>query len=63
MIDFKAEGRCPSAQTLMEDKVASRVKAKDATLYDFSESARTCAENYMGWATLASNPPCALSEI
>lgn len=47
----------PSAKTLVDDKVASRLHAKDATLYGFSEEAQTCAENFMGWVDLASNPP------
>lgn len=50
-------------EKLVEERVASRVHAKDATLYDFSEEARVCAENFMGWADLPSNPPCPLDEI
>ena len=47
----------PSANELVENKVASRIQAKDATLYDFSENALEFGENFMGWADLASNPP------
>lgn len=50
-------------EKLVEERVASRVHAKDATLYDFSEEARVCAENFMGWADLPSNPPYPLDEI
>lgn len=53
----------PSAKTLVKECVASRVHAKDATLYDFSEQAQACAERYMGWTDLASNPPYPLADI
>lgn len=53
----------PSATTLVNDRVASRLQRKDATLYDFSPEAQACAESYMGWADLASNPPCDIDEI
>ena len=36
MIDFNTEALCPSVQTLIDNKVASRVRAKDASLYNFS---------------------------
>ena len=38
-----------SAKTLVKECVASRVLAKDASLYDFSDGARETAENFMGW--------------
>ena len=53
----------PSAKTLVEDKAASRIHAKDATLYAFSEEAQACAENFMGWTDLASNPPIDVADI
>lgn len=53
----------PSAKTLVRDKVASRLHAKDATLYDFSETALECSKHFMGWADLASNPPFPYKEI
>ena len=53
----------PSVTTLVEGAVASRAHAKDAQLYDFSNEARECAENFMGWADLASNPPVKLKKI
>ncbi len=53
----------PSAKTLVKDCVASRIHAKDASLYDFSDEARACAEKFMGWTDLASNPPVSLEEI
>jgi len=46
-----------SIMKLVENKVASRIHAKDATLYDFSEEAQDCSERFMGWTDLASNPP------
>ena len=64
MIDFSIQGIYPpSLQALVDGKVASRIHGKDASLYSFSEEAQDCAQNYMGWATLASNPPCPIEEI
>ena len=63
MISGDMEKLYPSAKTLVKECVASRVHAKDATLYDFSEGAQACAQEFMGWTDLASNPPCALREI
>ena len=48
---------------LVKDCVASRIHAKDASLYDFSEEARACSEQYMGWTDLASNSPYSLRDI
>ena len=63
MMSGDKEKLYPSAKTLVKECVASRVHAKDATLYDFSEQAQACAERYMGWTDLASNPPYSLSDI
>ncbi|MCI8468412.1 MAG: glucose-6-phosphate isomerase [Eggerthellaceae bacterium] len=63
MITGDMEKLYPSAKTLVKDCVASRIHAKDAALYRFSEEAQACAENYMGWVDLASNPPCSLESI
>ena len=63
MISGDMEKLYPSAKTLVKECVASRVHAKDATLYDFSEQAQVCAERYMGWTDLASNPPYPLADI
>ena len=63
MIDFTTEATCPSIQTLVDNKVASRIRAKDATLYNFEPEAQECAQDYMGWTTLASNPPTEIEEI
>ena len=63
MISADMEKRYPSAKTLVKDCVASRLHAKDATLYAFSEEAQSCAEQFMGWVDLASNPPCPLETI
>ena len=64
MIDFAIQGIYPpSLQALVDGKVASRVRRKDSSLYGFSEEAQQCADNYMGWATLASEPPCPIDEI
>ena len=53
----------PSAKILVRDKVASRLHAKDASLYDFDEAAAECAKNHTGWATLASQPPYPYKKI
>lgn len=53
----------PSRQTLIEDHAASRVHAKDASLYSFSKEAEEYSANFMGWTDLASNPPCPLADI
>ena len=53
----------PSAKILVRDKVASRLHAKDASLYDFDEAAAECAKNYTSWATLASQPPYPYKKI
>lgn len=53
----------PSAKILVRDKVASRLHAKDASLYDFDEAAAECAKNYTGWATLANQPPYPYKKI
>ena len=53
----------PSAKILVRDKVASRLHAKDASLYDFDEAAAECAKNFTGWATLASQPPYPYKKI
>ena len=63
MISGDMEKLYPSAKTLVKECVASRVHAKDAKLYDFSEQAQACAERYMGWTDLASNPPYPRADI
>ncbi len=63
MISGDMDKLYPSAKTLVKDCVASRIHAKDATVYNFSDAAQSCAENFMGWSDLASNPVCSLQEI
>lgn len=53
----------PSAKTLVKGCVASRLRAKDASLFDFSDEALTCAQEFMGWTDLATNPPCSVEKI
>ena len=48
---------------LVEERAASRVHAKDATLYSFSDEAREYSANFMGWADLPSNPPCPIEQV
>ena len=57
MLGVDTDKLYPSAKTLVKEQVASRLHAKDATLYSFSEEAQECASNFMGWVDLASNPP------
>ena len=63
MLVSDVEKLYPSTKALVKDKVASRLHAKDDTLYNFSEEAQECARNYMGWTDLASNPPLDLDAI
>lgn len=51
------------AKLLLANNVASRLHAKDATLYDFSSEALESAHGYMGWTDLATNPPTSLDSI
>ena len=63
MLISDTEKLYPSAKILVRDKVASRLHAKDASLYEFDEAAAECAKNYTGWATLASQPPYSYKKI
>lgn len=63
MLTSDTEKLYPSAKTLVKECIASRIHAKDATVYDFSEDAQECAEQFMGWTDLASNPPYPLEKI
>ena len=53
----------PTAQTLISEKVASRLHDKDASLFNFSPEAQQCAQEFMGWVDLASNPPYPIDAI
>ena len=63
MINGDMEKLYPSAKILVRDRVASRIHQKDASLYDFSSEAQSCAENFMGWVDLGTNPPLPVQEI
>lgn len=63
MLSGDMEKLYPSTKTLVKECVASRIYAKDASLYSFDDEAQSCAKGYMGWTDLASNPPCSLEEI
>lgn len=63
MIETIESNRYPSADELIAQNVASRIHAKDATLYNFSDNAEEFARNYMGWAQLATNPPYPIADI
>ena len=51
------------SQRLVANNVPSRVHAKDATLYDFSEESLESARGDMGWTDLASNPPVSIDDM
>ena len=53
----------PSVDLLVKDQVASRIHAKDTTLFAFDADAQEQAKNYMGWVDLASKPPYPVSSI
>lgn len=63
MLISDTEKLYPSAKILVRDKVASRLHAKDESLYDFDEAAAECAKKFTGWATLASQPPYPYKKI
>lgn len=63
MLISDTEKLYPSAKILVRDKVASRLHAKDESLYDFDEADAECAKNFTGWATLASQPPYSYKKI
>lgn len=63
MITSDLDKLYPSAKTLVKECVASRLHAKDAGLYDFSDEAHECASSFMGWVDLATNPPYPLDKI
>ena len=63
MLTKELERIYPSAKLLVREKVASRIAACDSTLYDFCPDAEACAQEYMGWATLATNPPYPYKKI
>ena len=57
MLSGDLEKLYPSAKTLVKECAASRLHAKDASLYGFAEEAQACAERYMGWTDLAAIRP------
>ena len=63
MISPKMEGLYPSAKALLEERIASRLFAKDASVFAFDGTGCSCAEKFMGWTDLASNPPVPLDTI
>ena len=63
MITYSSTKIYPSAKQLVNESVASRIQAADATLYDFDADSYQCAHNFMGWTDLASNPHCDLDKI
>ncbi len=63
MLSADIEKMYPAAKTLVKAHAASRIHQKDATLYDFSPEAEACAAEFLGWADLATNPPCDLARI
>lgn len=58
-----ALGNSEHARKLIENHIPSRIGVQDGSVYDFSAEAHECADRRLGWATLASQPPCDPSEI
>ena len=63
MITANMEKLYPSAKKLVRERVASRIHAKDASLYAFDQQAEKCAFSFMGWADLGSRPQCDVTAI
>ena len=55
MITMDKGSQYPSSKTLVENHIASRVHAKDASLYSFDAAAQECAAHFMGWAETLSS--------
>jgi len=51
------------ARKLVDMKAPSRLAAKDGSLYDFAPGVAEFAARFMGWSTLASNPPVPIERI
>ena len=62
-IDSKTLGETESAKRLIENRVASRMAAKDGSDFDFDPAAAECANTRLGWTTLASEPPTDPAQI
>ena len=62
-IDSATLGASATAHKLIENKVASRLAAKDESVFDYSPEVAAYAKTRMGWTTLASEPPFDPSEI
>ncbi len=63
MLVNEADKLYPSTKTLVRNRVASRIRAKDASLYEFDDDACACAASFMGWVDLATNPPTSPEKI
>jgi glucose-6-phosphate isomerase len=50
-------------QRLIDIKAPSRIATKDGSLYDFAPGAAEYASHFMGWSTLASQPPVPIERI
>ena len=56
-------GASATARTLIENRVASRLAAKDSSVFDYSPAIEQQAARRLGWTTLASEPPIDPAEI
>ena len=63
MLTCQDETTYPSARTLVRNKVAGRLFAKDASLYAFDEGACESAGHFMGWTDLGTRPPFPIAKI
>ena len=47
----------PQAQSLIDEQAASRIAARDSSVFGLSDDAAEHARSFMGWTNLASQPP------
>lgn len=53
----------PSVKKLIDDSIPSRLASGDITVYDDSPESERIARDFMGWRTLASDPPYSIERI
>lgn len=62
-LDSAALSESEAIKRLLENHVPSRIAAKDASVFDYSDEVAEYAATRLGWTTLASNPPIDPAEI
>ena len=61
--DSITEVSSPSVAKLIGMNAASKLAAKDASLFAFSQETQEFASKFMGWTTLSSTPPFSIDTI